>query len=104
VNVPIRYELDDLLRRIVVTVDGPFQAEDIFAIMARQRAEHTWTYGTLYDLRGMIGEPTVEELRQLMSGAAELREEEGPRGRAANHTEFTEASDPIPSVHRQPPR
>jgi hypothetical protein len=44
VNVPIRYELDDLLRRIVVTVDGPFQAEDIFAIMARQRAEHTWTY------------------------------------------------------------
>jgi hypothetical protein len=39
VNVPIRYELDDLLRRIVVTVEGPFQADNIFAIMARQRAE-----------------------------------------------------------------
>ena len=81
--MPIRYELDDLLRRIVVTVDGPFQAEDIFAIMARQRAEHTWTYAILYDLRGMIGEPTVEELRQLMSGAAKPREEEAPRGPVA---------------------
>ena len=80
---PIRYELDDLRRRVTVTVQGPFQTDDILAIMARQRAEQTWTYGILYDLRGMTDEPTVAALRQLMSEAAELRQEEGPRGPVA---------------------
>jgi hypothetical protein len=81
--MPIRYELDDLRRRVVVTIDGAFQTEDVLAIMARQRAEHTWTYAILYDLRGMTGDPTVDELRQLTSEAAELREGEGPRGPVA---------------------
>jgi hypothetical protein len=81
--MPIRYELDDLRRCVVVTIEGAFQRDDVLAIMARQRAEHTWTYGILYDLRGMTGEPTVAELRQLMSEAAELRHGEGPRGPVA---------------------
>jgi hypothetical protein len=81
--MPIRYELDDLRRRVVVTVEGLFQTDDIFAIVARQRAEHTWTYGILYDLRGMTGEPTVAELRHLTSEAAELPQGEGPRGPVA---------------------
>jgi hypothetical protein len=81
--VPIRYELDDQRRRMVVTVEGLFQMDDIFAVMARQRAEHTWTYGILYDLRGMTGKPTIAELRQLMSVAAELRQGEEPRGPVA---------------------
>ena len=81
--MPIRYELDDLKRRIMVTVVGLFRTDDILAIMARQRAEHTWTYAILYDLRGMTGEPTIAELRQLMSEAAELRQGEGPRGPVA---------------------
>jgi hypothetical protein len=81
--MPIRYELDDLRRRVVVTVEGPFQTDDILAIMARQRAEHTWSYSMLYDLRGMTGEPTVADLRQLMSVAAELRQGEEPRGPVA---------------------
>ena len=51
---------------MVVIVQGPFQADDILAVMARQRAEHTWADGILYDLRGMTGEPTVTELRQLI--------------------------------------
>ena len=81
--MPIRYELDDIFRRVIVTVQGPFLADDILAIMERQRAEHTWTYGILYDLRGMTGEPTIAELRELMSEAAELRQGEGPRGPVA---------------------
>jgi len=81
--MPIRYELDDLHRRIVVTAQGPFETNDILAITARQRAEHTWTYGILYDLRGMTGEPAVADLQQLMSEAAELRQGEGPRGPVA---------------------
>src|SRR5229473_1385573 len=79
----IRYELDDLLRRVIVTVEGLFQTEDIFAIMARQRAERTWSYGILYDLRGMTGTPTVGELRQLMSEAAARQPGEEPRGPVA---------------------
>jgi len=79
--MPIRYELDDLRRRVVVTVEGLFQTDDIFAIMARQRAEHTWTYGILYDLRGMTGEATVADLRQLMGEPD--RQDEGLRGPVA---------------------
>jgi hypothetical protein len=81
--MPIRYELDDLRRRVVVTVEGPFQTEDILAIMARQRAEHTWTYGVLYDLRDMTGAPTVADLRQLISEAAGRLPGEGARGPVA---------------------
>jgi hypothetical protein len=45
--MPIRYELDDLPRRVVVTIDGPFSVHDMLAIVARQRTEQTWTYGIL---------------------------------------------------------
>jgi hypothetical protein len=79
----IRYDLDDFRRRVVVTIEGTFQMDDMFAIMTRQRAEHTWTYGILCDLRGMTGEPTVTDLRQIMSEAAELGQGEGPRGPVA---------------------
>jgi hypothetical protein len=81
--MPIRYELDDFRRRVVVSIEGAFQMDDMFAIMARQRAEHTWRYGTLYDLRGMTEEPTITDLRQIMSEAAELRRGEGSRGAVA---------------------
>src|SRR5216683_367523 len=77
----IRYELDDVHRRVIVTVQGPFQAEDMLMIVARQRAEHTWTYGILYDLRGMTGEATVADLRQLMGEPD--RQDEGLRGPVA---------------------
>src|SRR5437879_4661582 len=81
--MPIRYELDDLRRRVVVTVEGLFRTDDIFTIMARQRAEHTWSYGLLCDLRGMTGTPTVGEPRQLMSEAAARQPGEEGRGPVA---------------------
>ena len=77
----IRYELDDVHRRVIVTVQGPFQTDDMLVILARQRAEHTWTYGILYDLRGMTGEATVADLRQLMGEPD--RQDEGLRGPVA---------------------
>jgi hypothetical protein len=76
--MPIRYELDDV--HVVVTVHGPFQVDDILAVMARQRAEQTWAYGILYDLRGMTGGPTIAELRELMSEAAKRHLGQAPRG------------------------
>jgi hypothetical protein len=81
--MPIRYELDDVRRRVVVTVQGPFQVDDILAVMARQRAEQTWTYGILYDLRAMTGEPTIAELRDLISEAARRHLGQAPRGPVA---------------------
>ena len=55
--MPIRYELDDVHRRVIVAVQGSFQTDDMVAILARQRAEHMWTYGMLHDLfgGGMLG-------------------------------------------------
>jgi hypothetical protein len=38
----------------------------MLVILARHRAEFTWTYGMLYDLRGITGEATVADLQQFM--------------------------------------
>jgi hypothetical protein len=81
--MPIRYERNDSRRRMVVTMKGAFQTDDVLAIMARQRVEKTWTYGILFDLRELIGQPTFAELGQIMSQAAACRQGEGPHGPVA---------------------
>ena len=78
-----RYETDDSRRRVVITIQGAFQTDDVLAIMSRQRAAGTWTYGTLYDLRGLTGHPTVADLRRMMSQAASRDPGEAPRGPVA---------------------
>jgi hypothetical protein len=67
--MPVSYERDDARQCVVATIEGPFQVDDILAIMARQRADRTWTYGILYDLLRMTGELTIADL-QLLSEAA----------------------------------
>src|ERR1700674_5117884 len=76
--MPIRYERDDVNRRVVVTVQGPFAVADFLAVMERQRADGAWTYGMLSDLRGMTGEPAIDDLRQFLSEAARTTEPRGP--------------------------
>jgi hypothetical protein len=76
--MPIRYERNDSRRRMIVTMKGAFQTDDVLAIMARQRVENTWTYGILFDLRELIGQPTFAELGQIISQAAACRQGEGP--------------------------
>jgi hypothetical protein len=56
--------------------------DDLLAIMARQRAEGTWTYGILYDLRGMTGQPTIADL-QLLSERARGYSGQPPSGPVA---------------------
>ena|ERR1700687_6091714 len=76
--MPIHYERDDVRRRVVVTVQGPFAVADFLAVMERQRADGAWTYGMLSDLRGMTGEPAIDDLRQFLSEAARTTEPRGP--------------------------
>ncbi len=81
--MPIGYERNDSRRRLVVTMKGAFQTDDVLAITARQRGENTWTYGILYDLRGVTGQPTFADIGQIMSQAAARRQGEGPHGPVA---------------------
>src|SRR6202049_1723270 len=76
--MPIRYERDDTRRRVVVTVQGPFAVADFLAVMERQRADGAWAYGMLSDLRGITGEPAIDDLRQFLSEAARTTEPRGP--------------------------
>jgi hypothetical protein len=87
--MPLRYERDDARRRVVVTITGEFQADDVLAVIARQHSEDTWTYGIFYDLRGMAGHPTIADLRHILDHALANRDD-APRGPVA-----LLATDPI---------
>ena len=76
----VRYERDDTARRVVVTIQGPFEVADFSAVIARRQADDTGAYGTLFDLRGMTGEPSIANLREFMSTAAQTAR---PRGAIA---------------------
>ena len=63
----VHYERDDTRRRVIVTLKGPYQTSEILALFERHRVEDDWRYQRLYDVRGLIGQPTVEELRLFSS-------------------------------------
>jgi hypothetical protein len=100
--MPIRYERDDARQRVVVTVHGPFAVADFLAVIERQRGDDAWAYGMLYDLRGMTGEPAVDDLRQFMSEADRTTQPRGPiailatepaiYGRACTYAALTRAT------------
>src|ERR1700687_5083597 len=81
-RMPIRYERDDTRRRVVVTMDGPFNTA-VFRAVSELHSPDTWRYGMLFDLRGMTGEPTIAELRQIMSESVARRPGTGARGPVA---------------------
>jgi hypothetical protein len=78
--VSLLHERDDVKRCVVVTATGPFHSADVIDFLARQRDDGTWTYGLLFDARGMTGHPTIEDLRRLMNLHAERDPEQRPRG------------------------
>jgi hypothetical protein len=76
--MPIRYERDDARRRVLVTMEGPFDETDFLAVMERWRGEDVGAYGMLCDLRAMTGEPSSAEVQQFMSQAAQTKRPRGP--------------------------
>jgi len=72
------YDRDDARRRLVITLQGAFQTADVLAAIERQRVEDTWSYGLLYDLRGVTGHPTIEDLKQILSQVTLVEQPRGP--------------------------
>ena len=79
---PIRYERDDSRRRAVITITGRFNVSDVRTCLEQHRAEGAWSYGLLYDLRHMTGEPTRETLSEL-AALTQPRPGEPPHGPVA---------------------
>jgi hypothetical protein len=95
-TMPTRFERDDAGRRVVVTVSGAFNANDMIAVIRRQRVEQAWSYGLLYDLRQMTSYPTLEDLRHVFAEGIQKHTPAEPRGPIAILT-----ADPIaPGVAR----
>jgi hypothetical protein len=69
----IRYERDDTRRRVMVTFQGGYEADEILALFERHRVEDDWSYGRLYDARHLTGTPTIEDLRRFLSLDTEHR-------------------------------
>jgi hypothetical protein len=76
--MPIRYERDDVSRRVVIAIQGPFEPADFLAVIERWRSEDVGGDGMLYDLRGMTGKPSIADLRQFMSEAPQTHRPRGP--------------------------
>src|SRR5580700_1031318 len=76
--MPVRFERDDARRRLVVTLQGPFALTEFLAVLEMQRRGHTWTYGILYDLRGMTGEVTLSDFRESFAQAEQAKGRRGP--------------------------
>ena len=78
--MPIGFDRDDARRRVLITVHGAFEAVEILAAIERQGVEQTWSYGVLYDLRGMTGAPTMDDLRKIFSESVPKRSTESGGG------------------------
>jgi hypothetical protein len=65
--MPFTYTRDDQRRRVVIAYKGTFNANDGLATVEQRLADAgTESYGVLYDLRGLIGQPTVGDLKEFM--------------------------------------
>ena len=76
------YHRDDARRRILAVGEGTFLAEDVLGMLERMRAERTWSYASLYDIRRMFGKPVVSDLRRLLETASQP----GPEGQKLGPT------------------
>jgi hypothetical protein len=81
--MPITYERDDKLRRIVVTTIGIVGLDDMLAVVDRQATEGTWQYGILYDSRRVASVASQTDLRAGLRHVELLSRTYGRRGPVA---------------------
>ena len=76
----LEYTVDDGERIIHARVAGPFDREAFLDMLERMRAEGTWTYGALLDLRALTSLPSFDDLRQIAHAATRTDPERQRRG------------------------
>ena len=81
--MPITYERDDLLRRIIVTTIGIVGLDDLLAVVDRQANEGTWQYGMLYDSRRVTSVASQTDVRAGLKHVEALCRSHGRRGPVA---------------------
>ena len=81
--MPITYERDDKLRRIVVTTIGIVGLDDMLAVVDRQANEGTWQYGILYDSRRVASVASQTDVRAGVRHVEVLSRTHGKRGPVA---------------------
>jgi hypothetical protein len=81
--MPITYERDDELRRIIVTTIGIVGLDDLLAVVDRQAAEGTWQYGMLYDSRRVTSVASQTDVRAGLKHVETLSRTHGRRGPVA---------------------
>ena len=81
--MPITYERDDKLRRIVVTTIGIVGLDDMLAVVDRQASEDTWEYGILYDSRRVASVASQTDVRAGLRHVELLSRTHGKRGPVA---------------------
>lgn len=81
--MPITYERDDKLRRIVVTTIGIVGLDDMLAVVDRQAIEGTWQYGILYDSRRVASVASQTDVRAGLRHVELLSRTHGKRGPVA---------------------
>jgi hypothetical protein len=81
--MPITYERDDKLRRIVVTTIGIVGLDDMLAVVDRQATEGTWQYGILYDSRRVASVASQTDVRAGLRHVEVLSRTHGRRGPVA---------------------
>ena len=81
---PFEYHRDDTHRRLRVIAHRALRPEDFLAISQRQVAEGAWTYGVVYDLRGVGGLTTSPNQPNLIAEhVREQTDRHGKRGPVA---------------------
>ena len=78
--MPFKYELDEVQKRVVITFDGVFQMSEALASIERRCADGTGSQAVLYDIRRLVGQPDMEELRQLLREYLSIPTGRQPRG------------------------
>jgi hypothetical protein len=81
--MPIQYQLDDINRRIRLTLTDPVTVADFLASVECQLANGAWSYGTLVDARIPFTAPRASDMREFVAGVRELIQTHGPRGPVA---------------------
>ncbi len=81
--MPLEYTRDDSKRRITVISTGAVTLSEALAVIERQAAEGTWSYGVLYDTRSSVHAPTPTDVHQMLLRVGALTARHGPRGPVA---------------------